>query len=141
MGTVAGHADRLAARRGRSPGGDGRGRAPAAARLLPAGVAGRAAALLRLHCLQLADRMPDEVSLGEQQRTAIARALVVRPSLLIADEPTGRLDEELSTHVVTTLRQVYAAAGTGVLIASHDSVVVAAADRVVRRSDGQVVEA
>jgi putative ABC transport system ATP-binding protein len=114
---------------------------------LPARLAGapepRAAAVATLETLRLGhlvDRMPDEVSLGEQQRTAIARALVVRPSFLIADEPTGRLDEELSTHVLTTLREVYAAAGTGVLLASHDPVVVAAADRVVRLSDGQVVE-
>ncbi|MGY1803079.1 ABC transporter ATP-binding protein [Blastococcus sp. SYSU D00922] len=115
---------------------------------LPARLAGaaepREAAVATLETLRLghlADRMPDEVSLGEQQRTAIARALVVRPSFLIADEPTGRLDEELSTHVLTTLREVYAAAGTGVLVASHDPVVVAAADRVVRLSDGQVVDA
>ncbi|HET6392257.1 MAG TPA: ATP-binding cassette domain-containing protein [Blastococcus sp.] len=114
---------------------------------LPARLAGapepREAAVATLGTLRLAhlaDRMPDEVSLGEQQRTAIARALVVRPSFLIADEPTGRLDEELSTHVLTTLREVYAAAGTGVLLASHDPVVVAAADRVVRLSDGRVVE-
>lgn len=114
---------------------------------LPARLAGapdpRSAAVATLETLRLAhlaDRMPDEVSLGEQQRTAIARALVVRPSFLVADEPTGRLDEELSTHVLTTLREVYAAAGTGVLVASHDPVVVAAADRVVRLSDGQVVE-
>jgi len=96
------------------------------------------AALDTMRLADLADRMPDEVSLGEQQRTALARALVVRPSFLIADEPTGRLDEELSTHVLTTLREVSAAAGTGVLVASHDPVVVAAADRVVRLSDGQV---
>jgi putative ABC transport system ATP-binding protein len=80
------------------------------------------------------------VSLGEQQRTALARALVVRPQFLVADEPTGRLDEELSTHVLATLREVYAAGGTGVLIASHDPVVVAAADRVVRLGDGRVVD-
>jgi putative ABC transport system ATP-binding protein len=114
---------------------------------LPARLAGapepRGAAVATLETLRLAhlaDRMPDEVSLGEQQRTAIARALVVRPSFLIADEPTGRLDEELSTHVLSTLREIYAAAGTGVLVASHDPVVVAAADRVVRLSDGRVVE-
>jgi len=98
------------------------------------------AALETMRLAHLADRMPDEVSLGEQQRTALARALVVRPSFLIADEPTGRLDEELSTHVLATLREVYAAAGTGVLVASHDPVVVGAADRVVRLSDGQVVD-
>ena len=102
----------------------------------------RDAALATLEVLRLghlADRMPDEVSLGEQQRTALARALVVRPAFLVADEPTGRLDEDLSVHVLATLRDVYAAAGTGVLVASHDHVVVAAADRVVRLSDGLVV--
>jgi predicted ABC-type transport system involved in lysophospholipase L1 biosynthesis ATPase subunit len=52
-----------------------------------------------------------------------------------------RLDEGLSVHVLTTLREVYAAAGTGVLIASHDPVMVASADRVVRLSDGRVDEA
>ena len=88
----------------------------------------------------LAERPPEEVSLGEQQRTAIARALVVRPAFLVADEPTGRLDEDLSVHVLATLREVCAARGTGVLIASHDPVVVASADRVVRLSDGLVVD-
>jgi putative ABC transport system ATP-binding protein len=114
---------------------------------LPARLAGagdpREAALRALATLRLdhlADRVPDEVSLGEQQRTALARALVVRPRYLVADEPTGRLDEELSVHVLATLREVQATAGTGVLIASHDPVVVAAADRVVRLSDGRVVD-
>ena len=115
---------------------------------LPARLAGlhdpRSAALEVLETLRLghlADRPPEEVSLGEQQRTAIARALVVRPAFLVADEPTGRLDEDLSTYVLATLRDVCAAAGTGVLVASHDPVVVAAADRVVRLSDGLVVDA
>jgi putative ABC transport system ATP-binding protein len=102
----------------------------------PRAAAVEALAALRLD--HLADRMPDEVSLGEQQRTAIARALVVRPHFLVADEPTGRLDEELSAHVLDTLRELCAAAGTGVLVASHDPVVVAAADRVVRLGDGRV---
>jgi putative ABC transport system ATP-binding protein len=112
---------------------------------LPARLAGlpspREAALETLGVLRLghlAHRTPDEVSLGEQQRTALARALVVRPAFLVADELTGRLDEDLSTLVLTTLRDVYASAGTGVLIASHDPVVVASSDRVVRLSDGRV---
>ena len=115
---------------------------------LPARLAGladpRGAALEVLETLRLehlADRPPEEVSLGEQQRTALARALVVRPAFLVADEPTGRLDEDLSTYVLATVRDVCAAAGTGVLVASHDPVVVAAADRVVRLSDGLVVDA
>jgi len=96
----------------------------------------RALAVLRLD--HLADRTPDEVSLGEQQRTALARALVVRPAFLIGDEPTARLDEDLSAHVLATLREVCAENGTGVLIASHDPIVRAHADRVVRLSDGLV---
>ncbi|TFV86277.1 ATP-binding cassette domain-containing protein [Blastococcus sp. CT_GayMR16] len=114
---------------------------------MPARLAGlddpRGTALGVLETLRLghlADRPPEEVSLGEQQRTAIARALVVSPAFLVADEPTGRLDEDLSVHVLATLREVCAAAGTGVLIASHDPVVVASADRVVRLSDGLVVD-
>jgi putative ABC transport system ATP-binding protein len=102
----------------------------------PRGAAIAALAALRLE--HLADRRPEEVSLGEQQRTALARALVVRPRFLVADEPTGRLDEELTAHVLTTIHALCAAAGTGVLVASHDPAVVAAADRVVRLSDGAV---
>ena len=101
----------------------------------------REAALRILEVLRLdhlADRTPDEVSLGEQQRTAIARALVVRPAFLVGDEPTARLDEDLSTHVLATLREVCAENRTGVLIASHDPIVMAHADRVVRLSDGLV---
>ena len=79
------------------------------------------------------------MSLGEQQRTALARALVARPAFLVADEPTGRLDEELTAHVLATLREHCAGTGCGVLLASHDPLVVASADRVVRLSDGRVV--
>jgi len=93
--------------------------------------------LAQLRLEHLADRLPDEVSLGEQQRTALARALVVRPAFLVADEPTGQLDEELTAHVLTLLREV-CAAGTGVLVASHDPAVVAAAHRVVRLEDGRL---
>lgn len=97
-------------------------------------------ALARLRLAHLADRLPGEVSLGEQQRTALARALVVRPAFLVADEPTGQLDEELTAHVLSLLREV-CAAGTGVLVAGHDPAVVAAADRVVRLEDGRLCEA
>ena len=110
---------------------------------LPARLAGaanpEAAALQALTALRLgplAERVPAEVSLGEQQRTAIARALVLRPAFLVADEPTGRLDEELSVHVLGVLREACAEAGTGVLVASHDPLVVAHADRVLRLDDG-----
>ena len=94
--------------------------------------------LERLRLGALADRLPAEVSLGEQQRTAIARALVVRPAFLVADEPTGRLDEDLSVHVLTVLRESCARAGTGALVASHDPLVMAHADRVLRLEDGRL---
>ncbi|RZU33922.1 ABC transporter ATP-binding protein [Blastococcus saxobsidens] len=113
---------------------------------MPARLAGlpdpHAAALGALETLRLghlAARMPDEVSLGEQQRTALARALVVAPAFLVADEPTGRLDEDLTAHVLGTLREHCAHTGCGVLLASHDPVVIASADRVVRLHDGVVV--
>jgi putative ABC transport system ATP-binding protein len=112
---------------------------------LPARLAGHpdphgtaVAGLEALRLAPLADRLPDEVSLGEQQRTALARAMVLRPAFLVADEPTGRLDQDLSVHVLAVLREACAAAGTGVLVASHDPLVVAAADRVLRLSDGAV---
>jgi putative ABC transport system ATP-binding protein len=68
-----------------------------------------------------------------------ARALVVRPAFLVGDEPTARLEEDLSAHVLATPREVCAQNGTGVLMASHDPIVMAHADRVVRLSDGLVV--
>ena len=76
------------------------------------------------------------MSLGEQQRTAIARALVTRPAFLVADEPTGRLDDELSVQVPGVVRAMCARSGTGALVASHDPLVVAHADRVLRLEDG-----
>ena len=93
-------------------------------------------ALTALGLGPLTGRTPDEVSLGEQQRTAIARALVTRPAFLVADEPTGRLDEDTSVQVLTVLRDLCARGGTGALVASHDPLVVAHADRVLRLEDG-----
>jgi putative ABC transport system ATP-binding protein len=111
---------------------------------LPARLAGdaddRAAAagvLAGLRLEHLADRLPGEVSLGEQQRTALARALVVRPAFVLADEPTGHLDEELTATVLAVLRAA-CARGTGVLVASHDPAVVGAADRVLHLADGRL---
>jgi len=97
--------------------------------------------LLALEIDRLADRLPDEVSLGEQQRTALARALVVRPRLLLADEPTGRLDEDLSVRVLTVLRELCAASGTAALVASHDAVAEEQAAQVVRLEDGALLPA
>ena len=65
-------------------------------------------------------RFPHELSGGEQQRVSIARAFVNRPLILLADEPTGNLDPELSVDILTVFEQ-FSAVGVSILIASHDS--------------------
>jgi putative ABC transport system ATP-binding protein len=85
----------------------------------------------------LASRLPGEVSLGEQQRGALARALVLRPRLLMADEPTGHQDVDWTRGV---LRVLEAASSDGIacLIATHHRALVHYADRVLRISDGRL---
>jgi ABC-type lipoprotein export system ATPase subunit len=79
-----------------------------------------------------------ETSLGEQQRTAVARALVLSPRLAVLDEPTGHQDDD---HVVQVVAALAAAArsGTAVLVATHDQRVWEVADRVVRLDEGRVI--
>ena len=74
---------------------------------------------------------------GEQQRVAVARALVTRPRLIVADEPTGSLDQESGAAVFDLLVGV-AAAGTTVLLITHDDRLAVRADRVVSMLDGRV---
>jgi ABC-type lipoprotein export system ATPase subunit len=81
-----------------------------------------------------------ELSGGEQQRAAIARALVSRPSLILADEPTGQLDSQTGASIITLLREIVERTGITVVIASHDVNVRQAADRVYELRDGQLVE-
>ncbi len=78
-----------------------------------------------------------ELSGGEQQRVAVARALAKRPTVVIADEPTAQLDSETAAGIMQLLREV-AAAGTAVLMATHDRLAVDYADRVVTMQDGRV---
>lgn len=85
----------------------------------------------------LADRLPDEVSLGEQQRSSVARALVLGPKLLIADEPTGHQDAGWTRGVLEVLR-AYTSAGGACLVATHHRAFVRFADRVLAIADGQV---
>ena len=85
----------------------------------------------------LADREPTEVSLGEQQRTALSRALVLRPRLLLADEPTGHQDEGWARGIFRALR-LAAREGTCCLVATHNREVVRLVDRVVGIRDGQI---
>lgn len=86
-----------------------------------------------------ADRYPHELSGGEQQRVAIARAIVNKPSLLLADEPTGNLDPTTSAGIVTLLKRINAG-GTTILMATHDvSIVNELQKRVVELSQGRII--
>ena len=85
-----------------------------------------------------ADSRPDQLSGGQQQRVAIARALVVRPRLLVADEPTGNLDSTTAAEILELLADVRARFGTTLIIATHDPGVAAGCDEVVEVRDGRV---
>jgi ABC-type lipoprotein export system ATPase subunit len=80
-----------------------------------------------------------ELSGGQQQRVAIARAIAPRPSLILADEPTGELDSATGQQILTLFRRIADRDGTTVLIATHDLAVDAFADEVVHLQDGRVV--
>ena len=79
---------------------------------------------------ELARRAPGETSLGQRQRTALARAIAVEPKLLLADEPTSHQDAASARRVVDVLR-LRAEVGGGLLVTTHDEMVAAAADRVI----------
>ncbi|GAA2500325.1 ABC transporter ATP-binding protein [Streptomyces longisporus] len=82
---------------------------------------------------------PGELSGGQAQRTALARALVTGPRVVFADEPTGALDSLATEQVMTSLVHTAREAGTAVLLITHDAQVAAYADREVRLSDGAVL--
>jgi lipoprotein-releasing system ATP-binding protein len=101
----------------------------------------RAAELLSY--LGLKDRLthrPSELSGGEQQRVAIARAVANAPRILLADEPTGNLDQRTSEHVFTTLGELVRASGLAAIVATHNLDIAAQMDRRVTIRDRAVVE-
>ena len=102
----------------------------------------RAADLLRE--VGLGDRLdhrPGLLSGGEQQRVAVARALVMRPALLLADEPTGDLDEATGAAIHDLLRDMHRAYGLTSVVATHNDRLAAACDRVLRLAGGRLVAA
>ncbi len=113
--------------------------------LLIAGVKGREArerATKMLGDLGLADRAtrrPAELSGGQQQRVSLARALVGRPAIVWADEPTGNLDDEGSHAVTELLRGLNRQYGQTIVVVTHDAIVAATCDRILRMRDGKFV--
>jgi putative ABC transport system ATP-binding protein len=84
--------------------------------------------------------LPSRMSGGQQQRVAIARALIWEPGLLLADEPTGNLDSRTGAAILDLLLAIRAQRGTTILLATHDPVVAARCDRLVRLQDGHVTD-
>jgi ABC-type lipoprotein export system ATPase subunit len=100
----------------------------------------RALALLeRVGLAPRADHRPDQLSGGEQQRVAVARALVAEPRLLLADEPTGNLDSETGAAVIAQLLGSCRERGCTVLIATHNEALADQADRLIHLRDGKLV--
>ncbi|HSP84695.1 MAG TPA: ABC transporter ATP-binding protein [Psychrobacter sp.] len=83
--------------------------------------------------------LPNQLSGGEQQRTAVARALVSRPKIVFADEPTGNLDEQNANQVMQLLLDLRQKTGSALVVVTHDSALADMADRVITMHDGRIV--
>jgi len=117
---------------------------------MPMRIAGRPEGETRARATDLLTRVglshrlthrPGALSGGEQQRVAVARALVCRPSLLLADEPTGNLDETTAADLQHLLREMHTEYGLTSVIVTHNSALAASCDRVVRLEAGRIVPA
>ncbi|MCB0099285.1 MAG: ABC transporter ATP-binding protein [Caldilineaceae bacterium] len=96
-------------------------------------------ALTRVGLGDRASHRPDELSGGQQQRVAIARALVTRPSLLLADEPTGALDSKTGEDVLHLFKELHQQ-GMTLVVVTHDMNVAKRAERIIMLSDGLIVK-
>jgi len=88
-----------------------------------------------------ADHKPGQLSIGEQQRVAIARGIVHRPAILLADEPTGSLDSANTGRILELFERIHREQGQTMVVVTHSEEVAAAAKRVIRVRDGRVVDA
>ena len=97
-------------------------------------------ALEQVNIAHRAEHLPGELSGGEQQRAAVARAIVNQPTLILADEPTGELDADNAARIMEILTG-FTDQGRTVIIASHDADVISVTDRVLRLENGALVDA
>ncbi|RAX43747.1 hypothetical protein DQ354_19135 [Arthrobacter sp. AQ5-06] len=96
--------------------------------------------LERVQMHRMAMKKPRQLSGGEQQRVAIARALVMRPRLILADEPTGSLDEEIGSAVMELLLELGTAEGSGIVVVTHDINIAAKTHRIAHMKDDTLTE-
>lgn len=95
--------------------------------------------LERVGLVSRADAFPDQLSGGEQQRIAIARAILHEPMLVLADEPTGNLDEDTGIRVLSLLLELTRASGKTLVMATHNPEIIPLADRVCRIHEGKLI--
>ncbi len=98
------------------------------------------AALERVGLASRVHHFPTQLSGGQQQRVAVARAIVGRPSLLLADEPTGNLDSQMGEQIVAILHELHREEGTTIVMVTHDPRLAERTDRIVRLFDGRQVQ-
>lgn len=97
------------------------------------------AVLERIGLTEKKEAMPNVLSGGQKQRTAIARALVARPAIILADEPTGNLDSQTELEVMSLLKSCVTDFGQTLVMITHDEMIAQMADRVIEVEDGKVV--
>jgi lipoprotein-releasing system ATP-binding protein len=115
---------------------------PLLVRRTPVGDAAREAEAL-LSRVGLAERLahrPAQLSGGERQRAAVARALITRPALVLADEPTGNLDRRIGTQVFDLMLELNRELGTSLVVVTHDETIAARLGRVLTLFDGRLTD-
>jgi len=96
--------------------------------------------IARLELQKRLDHTPDEISGGQQQRTAIARAFSLKPALVLLDEPTGNLDQQSNDIVIDMILELHKEFQQTILIVTHDNEIAKRADRIIYMADGKMVE-